>query len=341
MRTCQIALFFCTIGLSVAVNAQSYKVTNRIAFPGDSGWDYLYADSASRQLYISHGGDVEVVDLDSQKPITKITNLNRIHGITVADDLNRGFISDGADNVVVIFDLKSHAVLKKVKTGTNPDGILFDPATKRVFAFNGRSQDVTVIDGATGEVVGTTDLGGKPEFPVTDEKGKIYVNIEDKNEIVEINPSTLKVQNRWSLAPCEEPSGLALDTANGRLFSVCSNQMMMVVDAESGKIVATLPIGKGPDATGFDADRKLAFSSNGRDGTLTVIKQESADKYSIAATIPTEMSARTMALDAKTHNIYLSAAQFGPPPAPTADNPHPRPKIVADSFHVLVVSPNP
>lgn len=341
MRNSRMFLCLCIVGLSAALNAQSYKITNRIPFPGDSGWDYLFADSANRQLYISHGSEVEVVDLDSQKPIATITGLNRIHGITAADDLNHGFISDGADNVVVMFDLKSHAVLQKVKAGTNPDGILFDPATKRVFAFNGRSQNVTAIDAASGDVVGTTDLGGKPEFPVSDGKGKIYANIEDKGELVQINPSTLKVENRWSLAPCEEPSGLAIDKASRRLFSVCSNQKMMVVDADSGKIVATVPIGNGPDATGFDVEKKLVFSPNGRDGTLTIVKEDSPDKYSVVDTVPTEKSARTMALDTKTHNLYFSSAQFGPAPAATADSPRPRPKIVAGSFHVLVVSLNP
>lgn len=340
MRSSRIALILVVIGLSVALNAQSYKLTNRISIPGDTGWDYLFADSANRQLYVSHGGDVEIVDLDSQKPIGKITGMNRIHGITVADDLNRGFISDGGDNVVVIFDLKSHAVLGKVKAGTNPDGILFDPASKRVFAFNGRSENMTAIDAASGDVAGTIDLGGKPEFPVSDGKGKIYANIEDKGEIVQINPTTLKVENRWSLAPCEGPSGLAIDAASRRLFSVCDNQKMMVMDADSGKIVATVPIGNGPDATRFDAEKKLVFSPNGRDGTLTVIKQDSPDKYSVLETIPTEKSARTMALDTQTHNLFFSSAQFGPAPAPTADNPRPRPKIVPGSFHVLVVSPN-
>jgi DNA-binding beta-propeller fold protein YncE len=335
-----MVLCLCFIGLSASLYAQSYKITNRIPFPGDSGWDYLFADSPNRQLYVSHGSEVEVVDLDSQKPIATITGLNRIHGITVADDLNHGFISDGADNVVVMFDLKSHAVLQKVKAGTNPDGILFDPATKRVFAFNGRSQNMTAIDAASGNVVGTTDLGGKPEFPVSDGKGKIYANIEDKGELVQINPSTLKVENRWSLAPCEEPSGLAIDTSSRRLFSVCSNQKMMVVDADSGKIVATVPIGNGPDATRFDAEKKLVFSPNGRDGTLTIVKEDSPDKYSVVDTVSTEKSARTMALDAKTHNLYFSAAQFGPAPEASADNPRPRPKIVPGSFHVLVVSPN-
>jgi DNA-binding beta-propeller fold protein YncE len=197
---------------------------------------------------------------------------------------------------------------------------------------------VTVLDAASSKVVGTVALGGKPEFPVIDGKGNVYVNIEDKSEIVQLNSSSLQVEKRWPLAPCKEPSGLAMDISTRRLFSVCDNQKMAVVDADSGKMIATVAIGNGPDATAYDADKKLVFSSNGQDGTLTVIKQDSADKYSVVETVPTEKSARTMALDRKTHYIYLSAAQFGPPPAPTTDNPHPRPTIVPDSFHVLVVS---
>lgn len=332
-------MFLIVLAASVTLNAQqSYKVVSRISLAGEGGWDYLFADSVTRQLYISHGSQVEVVDLDSQKPIAQITGLNRIHGIAVADDLNRGFISDGGDNVVAIFDLKSHSILQKVKAGTNPDGILYDPSSKRVFAFNGRSNDVTALDADSDKVVGTVALGGKPEFPVSDGKGKVYVNIEDKSEIVQLNPSTLQVEKRWSIAPCEEPSGLAMDTATRRLFSVCDNQKMAVMDADSGKVVAMVAIGNGPDAAAYDADKKLVFSSNGQDGTLTVIKQDSADKYSVLETVATEKSARTMTLDNKTHDIYLSAAQFGPPPTATADNPHPRPKITPGSFHILVVS---
>jgi DNA-binding beta-propeller fold protein YncE len=208
-----------------------------------------------------------------------------------------------------------------------------------VFAFNGRSQDATVIDAATGKVAGTIAIGGKPEFPVSDGKGNLYVNVEDKSEIAKINPATMKVEARWPLAPCEEPSGLAIDKASRRLFAVCSNQKMAVVDADSGKVVATVPIGNGPDAAAFDEAKSLVFSSNGQDGTVTVVKEQSPNQYSVVETAPTEKSARTMTLDSKTHNLYLSSAQLGAPPAATADNPHPRPSIVPGSFHVLVVSP--
>jgi DNA-binding beta-propeller fold protein YncE len=334
--------FFCflLLGVSTALSAQQYRVINRISFLGDTGWDYLFADSASRQLYVSHGNEVEVVDLDSQKPGGKIAGLERVHGIAIADGLNRGFISDGGANGVVIFDTRTRAELQRVKTGTNPDGIVYDSFSKRVFAFNGRSQDATVIDAATGKVDGTISLGGKPEFPVSDGKGKLYVNIEDKSEIVKINSQTLQVEKRWPLAPCEEPSGLAIDVSNNRLFSVCSNKKMAVVDGSTGKVITTVPIGEGPDAVVFDAAKDLIFSSNGQDGTVTIIKEESPDNYSVVETVTAEKSARTEALDTKTHILYLSAAQFGAAPAATSDNPHPRPKIVPGSFHVLIVAPN-
>jgi YVTN family beta-propeller protein len=323
---------------SFAANAQQYKISTRIPFPGEGGWDYLLAESSNRQLYVSHGTQVEVVDLDSEKPVAKITGMKRIHGIAIANEFNRGYISDGGDDVVVVFDLKSNAVLQKVPAGKNPDGILYDPYSKRVFAFNGRGNDVTAIDAASGKVAGTVALDGKPEFPVSDGKGNVYVNIEDKSGIAQLDPQTLKVRKSWSISPCEEPSGLAIDLKARRLFSVCSNNKMTVVDADSGQVVATVAIGNGPDAAAYDPASKLVFSSNG-EGTLTVVRQDSPDKYTVLKNAPTERSARTMTLDPKTHKIYLSAAQLGAAPEPTADNPHPRPKIVPDSFHVLVLSP--
>jgi YVTN family beta-propeller protein len=338
-RLSVLPLSFCVVAVAISAFAQQYKVSNRISFSGDSGWDYLFADSEARQLYVSHGDEVEVIDLDSQKPVAKLTGLNRIHGIAIADDLNRAFISDGGANVVVIFDTKSRAELQRVKTGTNPDGIVYDSYSKRVFVFNGRSQDATAIDAATGTVAGTITLGGKPEFPVSDGKGGLYANIEDKSEIVKINPKTLQVEKRWPLAPCEEPSGLAMDPSSNRLFAVCSNQKMAVVDADSGKVVTTVPIGDGPDAVAFDPEKKLIVSSNGQSGTVTIIKEEAPDQYSVVENAVTEKSARTLALDTKTHVLYLSAAQFGAAPAATADNPRPRPKVVGGSFHVLIVSP--
>jgi YVTN family beta-propeller protein len=338
MRRIFLFIGLLLLGLSLQGNAQHYKVSGRIPLGGEGGWDYLFADSANGQLYVSHGTQVEVVDLASEKPVAKITGMKRIHGIAVANDLNRGYISDGGDDVVLIFDLKSNAVLQKVPAGKNPDGILYDPYSRRVFAFNGRSNDVTAIDAASGKVAGTIALDGKPEFPVSDGKGNVYANIEDKSEIVQLDPQTLKVKKTWPLSPCEEPSGLAIDLEARRLFSVCSNNKMAVVNADSGQVIATVAIGDGPDAAAYDPGSKLVFSSNGS-GTLTVVGQSSPDKYSVLENVPTERSARTMTLDTKSHKIYLSAAQLGATPEATADNPHPRPKIVPDSFHILVVSP--
>jgi len=338
MRRIFLFIGLLLLGLSLQGNAQHYKVSGRIPLGGEGGWDYLFADSANGQLYVSHGTQVEVVDLASEKPVAKITGMKRIHGIAVANELNRGYISDGGDDVVLIFDLKSNAVLQKVPAGKNPDGILYDPYSRRVFAFNGRSNDVTAIDAASGKVAGTIALDGKPEFPVSDGKGNVYANIEDKSEIVQLDPQTLKVKKTWPLSPCEEPSGLAIDLEARRLFSVCSNNKMAVVNADSGQVIATVAIGDGPDAAAYDPGSKLVFSSNGS-GTLTVVGQSSPDKYSVLENVPTERSARTMTLDTKTHKIYLSAAQLGATPEATADNPHPRPKIVPDSFHILVVSP--
>jgi DNA-binding beta-propeller fold protein YncE len=339
MRTTLTAVLI-FLAVSLAASAQHYKVTGNIPIPGEGGWDYLYADSANRTLYVAHDSVVDLVNLDSEKPAGQISGMKHVHGIAIAHSLNRGFISNGGAGEVVVFDLKTHAVLQKVKAGVNPDGILYDPASRRVFAFNGGSHDASAIDAATGKVVGTIALGGKPEFPVTDAKGDVYANIEDKSEIVRLDPHSLKIKQRWSIAPCHEPSGLAFDAQARRLFPVCQDKLMAVVNADSGKVVTTVPIGQGPDAAGYDAARNLVFSSNGHDGTLTVVKQEGADKYAVAETVTTEKSARTMALDTKTHKIYLAAAKLGPPPPPSKDNPHPHwPTVVPGTFHLLVVSP--
>jgi YVTN family beta-propeller protein len=264
--------------------------------------------------------------------------MKHIHGIALADDLNKGFITDGGENVVVVFDLKSNAVKQKIKAGENPDGMLYEPAKKRIYAFNGRSNNATVIDAEAEKVIATIALSGKPEFPATDGKGNVYVNIETRNSLVSLDADGTKVKAEWPLTGCEEPSGLAMDAAGRRLFSVCSNKTMAVTDADSGKQVAKVVIGEDPDAAGYDAEAKLVFSSNS-DGTLTVVKQESPDKYTVAQNVTTEKRARTMALDAKTHKIYLSCAEFGPAPAPTPDNPHGRPKPKPGSFHLVVVAP--
>jgi len=303
---------------------------------GDGGWDYLKLDPDSRRLYVSRGTHVMVIDADSGKSVGDIADTPGVHGIALAPDLGRGFTSNGREGTVSIFDLSTLKTIKKVQVGDNPDAILFDPATKRVFTFNGRSQDSTAIDAATGEVVGKIPLGGKPEFGVTTGAGEIFVNLEDKSEILALDPKNLKIKSRWPLAPCQEPSGLAIDVKNRRLFSGCDNKMMAVVNADTGKVIITLPIGDGVDANGFDPDTEFAFASCG-EGVLTVAHEDSPDTFSVVQSVPTQRGARTMALDPKTHQIFLVTAKFGPPPAATEQQPHPRPSILPDSFVVLVV----
>jgi DNA-binding beta-propeller fold protein YncE len=273
-----------------------------------------------------------VVDVDSDKIVGEIGNLSGVHGIAVAQDLGRGFISNGRSSMITIFDLKTLASLSEVKsTGENPDAILYDPFSSQVFAFNGRSKNATVLDAKTGKVTGTIELA------TTDLAGKIFVNIEDKSEVVEIGAKDLAVKAHWPLAPCEEPSGMAIDRKHHRLIVGCSNKLAAIVDNESGKVVTTVPIGTGVDANAFDPGTDLGFSSNG-EGTLTVIKEETPDKLTVAENVTTRRGARTMALDEKTHNVYLATAKFGPPPAATAEQPRPRPSILPDSFVILVVS---
>jgi DNA-binding beta-propeller fold protein YncE len=321
---------------ALAAAVPGYKVVNTYTVGGDGGWDYLTADAAARHLYISRGTHVIVLDLDSGKTVGDIADTPGVHGIALAPELGRGFVSNGREGTVSIFDLKTLATLSKVRVGENPDAILYDPATKRVFTFNGRSQDSTAIDATNGTVLGTIKLDGKPEFAASDAKGEIFVNIEDKSELTAIDPSKLEVKAKWPLAPCESPSGLSIDRKNRRLFVGCENKMMAVVDADSGKVLATPAIGDGVDATTFDGETGLAFASCG-EGKLTVVREESPDKFTVAENVPTQPGARTLALDAKTHNVYVVTAKFGPPPAATADNPHPRRTILPDSFVVLVV----
>ncbi|HAM50218.1 MAG TPA: hypothetical protein DCP92_05815 [Nitrospiraceae bacterium] len=277
-----------------------------------------------------------VIDIDSDKLVGDIPDTPGVHGIAVAPELNRGFTSNGRANTATIFDLKTLKIIGQVKTGTNPDAILYDPASKRVFTFNGRSRDTTVFDGATGEVSGTLALGGKPEFAAADGKGKVFVNIEDTSEVVELDSIKLAVIKRYLLKPCEEPTGMGLDPEHHRIFAGCHNKVMAVLDTEEGRVIATVPIGAGVDGNGYDPGRGLAFSSNG-EGTLTVVKESSPGKFDAVESVITQRGARTMAIDPKTHNIYLPTADFGPPPSPTPEEPKPRPTIIKDSFVILVV----
>jgi hypothetical protein len=312
--------------------AGDYRVTQTIAVGGDEGWDYVAIDSAARHVFVSHGTHVVVLDADSGKVVGDIPDTQGVHGIAIASDAGRGFTSNGRANTVTVFDLKTFKAQGTVKTGTNPDAIVFDPASNRVFTMNGRSQDTTAINVADSTVAGTLALGGKPEFAVADGKGNIYVNIEDKSELVHFDSKTLKVVHRWPMAPCQEPSGLAADWKSRRLFAGCDNKLMAVINADDGKIVATVPIGEGVDANAFDPETNLAFASTG-DGNLTVAHEDGPDKYTTVATVPTKKSARTMGLDLKTHRIFLPAADFDPP-APGER----RGKMKPGSFVVLVVS---
>jgi DNA-binding beta-propeller fold protein YncE len=322
---------------AVPPDAPGYGVVKKVEVGGEGGWDYLTIDASARRLYVSRGTRVMVFDADTYTPVGEIPDTAGVHGIALAPELSRGFTSNGRSNSVTIFDMKTLKKISEVKvTGENPDAILYDPASKRVFAFNGRTANATVLDAATGAVAGTIALDGKPEFGAADGKGLSFVNIEDKNEIEVLDGAKLTVVKKFPLAPCEEPSGLAIDVRHRRLFAGCHNKMMAVVDADSGRVVATVPIGEGVDANAYDPGTGFAFASCG-DGTLTSARVEGSDKWSVAETVATQQGARTMALDEKTHRIVLVTAQFGPPPSPTAENPRPRRPMVPGSFVLLVV----
>ena len=333
--------FFLATGLLVAasfnqLNAQShYKIADKISIPGEGGWDYTAVDDNANRLYVSHSTTVQVVDLSTNKVVGAIPDTKGVHGIAIAADLNKGFISDGRDTAVTIFDLKTMATLAKVKvTGQNPDAICYDAFSQRVFTFNGRSNSSTVIDAKSNAVIGTIELAGKPEFAVSDGAGKIYFNLEDKNMICSIDTKTMKVVDSWSIAPGDGPSGLAMDTKTRRLFSVCDNKMMIVVNADNGKVVTTVPTGDRTDAVAFDNGNNRIYSSNG-DGTLTVIEEKDANTFTVLENVATQKSARTDAVNSKTHHIYLPAAEYGPAPEATKDNPRPRPSVKPGSFVIL------
>lgn len=309
------------------------RVIDRLPLGGPGGWDYLSVDAAHRHLFVSRGDRVVVVDLARGKPVGTLADTAGVHGVAVADDLGQGFTSNGADASVTVFDLATLKPLGRITgTGQNPDAILYDLASHHVFTFNGRSASASVIDPAKRAVIATIALPGKPEFAQADGAGHVYVNIEDKAELVEFDTHRNVVLHTWSLAPCESPSGLALDNAHHRLFSVCDNRILAVTDANSGKQVATVAIGDGPDAAVFDPATDTVYSSNGRSGTITAVHEIDADHYAVAATIPTQKSARTMALDPQTHRLYLSAATPG-----TKKNARGWPEMLPDSFTVLVV----
>jgi len=325
-------------GLVHGAGTGDYAVQNQFLLGGPGGWDYLTVDSRAKRLFISRSDHVMVVDTRDGALIATIPDTQGVHGIALAPGLGKGFTSNGRADTVTVFDLLSLKVTGTIDVGgQNPDAILFDSASRKLYTFNGRSQDISVIDPQKSVVIAKIPVGGKPEFAATDGAGRIFFNIEDKSQIGVIDSSSDKSIATWPLTNCEQPTGLAIDIKHHRLFSVCGNGVLAVTDTKSGMHVAEVPIGKGPDAAAFDVKRGLIFSSNGVDGTLTIIHEDDPQHYSVVATVPTQKSARTMALDTATHRIYLVAAEFGVLPAPTEDQPHPRPSVLDGTFKVLVV----
>jgi DNA-binding beta-propeller fold protein YncE len=341
VRAAALIIAFSFIAVLFALPAQplapdsGYHLLKNVHLGGEGGWDYLKIDSDARRLYISRGTHVIVVDADTYQVIGDIPDTQGVHGIALAPEFGRGFTSNGRTATVTIFDLKTLKKLAEAKTQEGPDAILYDAASKRVFTFNGRGNSSTAIDAATGNVAGNVALGGGPEFAVADGAGHIFNNLEDKSEVVEIDSRGLKILNRWPLAPCDSPSGMAMDMEHRRLFIGCHNKMMAIMDADSGKVVATVPIGQGVDANRFDPAAGLAFSSNG-DGTLTVVHEDSPDKYTVVDNVQTARGARTMELDPKTHNVFLVTAQFGQAPPPKPGERFSRPPVLPDTFELLV-----
>ena len=330
-----IGILLLPVAIVAATTAPHYHQVKRIAVGGEGGWDYLTFDSAAHRLYVGRSTRVIAVDVQQGAVVGEVANTPGVHGIALAPRLHRGFTSNGRDNSVTVFDMKTYKTLARIPVGNGPDAIIYDSAVNRVFTMNGESQDVTAIDAGSLKVVGTMALGGRPEFAVADEQGRLFINLEDQNSLVSCDSRTLKVKNRWALAPGEEPSGLAMDRAHRRLFSVCSNDMMVVMDADTGHVIATPAIGKGPDAAAFDPGTGLAFSSNGRDGTMTIVHEDGPAKFRVVATVQTQRGARTMALDPRTHRVYLAAARF----LPQTDEPgapRKRPNMVPGSFEILV-----
>jgi DNA-binding beta-propeller fold protein YncE len=334
-----LILIFAAVAFAAA---PTYKVVTKIKIGGGARWDYAYLDSANHRLYVSHGTQTEVVDTATDKLVGTIPGTNGVHGIAIADDLGRGFTSDGTDNDVTVFDLKTLKVLTsvgangKIKTGQNPDSIIYEPVSHRVFTFNGRSSDSTAIDAKTGTVITSSiPVGGKPEFAQVDGKGHIYANIEDKNEIIEVDAKNALVSRRYSIAPCDGPSGLAFDVKKVHLYSVCDNKMMIVSDPATGKVLATPAIGAGPDGVAFDD--AYAFSANGRDGNITMVGETAPGKFEVVATIPTQFGARTIAADQKAHKLYLPATETGPPAVGKDGKQGKNPSPIPDSFEIVVV----
>lgn len=341
MRLLSLCLGLLLAGLACAADTvPHYQLTHSYLLGGESGWDYLGFDPAGHRLFVSRGTKLQVVDPDADKLLGEITGLEGVHGAALAPELGKGFTSNGRGNDVTVFDLKTLKTTGTIKlSGQGPDAFAYDPVSKRVFFFNGHSNNTSVVDAVAEKEIAVIPLDGRPEFSVADGQGRVYVNIESKNELSEIDAGKAAVTKTWSLAPCESPSGLAIDPVHRRLFSGCDNKLMAVSDPDAGKVVATFPIGEGVDATGFDPGTDLAFSSNG-EGTLTVAHEDAPDKYTVLQQVPTRKYARTMTLDPKSHEVYLVTADVKVEP-PVVDGQRPKRTVLPDSFTVLVISPEP
>jgi len=338
MRLYQGAVFATLLSLAAVAAAQNYHVSNRWKLGGQGGWAYMVSDDTAHRLYITHNSRVEVLDSRTGKPVGAVTGLKSTHGVALNPDGKIGYISDGAGNSIAVFDRATLSIIATVAAGTNPDGIVFEPTTKTVWAFNGRSKDVSVLNTSSNSIIATVPLHGKPEFPQVDEHGAVFVNIEDKNIIVKLDAATQQEVATWPLNGCESPTGMAIDRTKHRLFSVCDGGKMAIVDYSSGKLLDLASIGDSPDAAGFDSNRRLAFSSNGGDATLSII-DTTKPGFPTTQTVKTAKGARTMTLDASTGRVYLVTAEFtaAPPTTATAATPHPRATPVPGSFEVLVV----
>lgn len=312
-----------------------YHLIQRIPLGGEGGWDILSVDAKHRRIYVSHSSQVEVVDLNTNKLIGAIQHTEGVHAVGIAEEFNHGFTTNGKSNSVQMFDLRTLDTLVRIPVGQKPDAIAYEPYAKKILVMNGKSEDVSVLDPRTGALLHTVKLGGGPEYAVSDGSGNFYVNLEDASEVLTVSTKTWTVTRRTSVKPGEGPTGIAMDTKSNRLFIGCANSLMIVIDSKSGKVIAKLPTGKGIDAAAFDPVTKLAMTSNGADGTVSIYKEETPNKFSFVQTLTTQRGARTMALDPVTHDIFVVTAEFGPAPAATTENPHPRPSILPNTFVLL------
>ncbi len=328
------------VALSARAQKTNYSISKVLDLKGDGSWDYLTVDESNERIFVSHGTMVHVIDLKTKTEVGTINDTKGVHGIALVNGLNKGYTSNGKDSSVTVFDMKRMTVLLKIKvTGAKPDAILYDIFSERIFVFNGKSNNATVIDPKTDKVIATIALDGKPEFSASNEKGKVFVNIETTNSISVINSSTLKVEKSWSLKPGEEPTGLAIDNRTHRLFSVCGNKMMVILNSETGKMVASVPIGEHCDGVTFDPNTKRIYASNG-EGSVTIVQQENENVYKIIETVKTQRGAKTIAINSKTNHIYLPVAELGDTPMPTKEEPKPKPSIVPNTFKLLDITSN-